>query len=163
MNMLISELGMLSADPFAWGAILLLAAFAGYALWHWRTCPILAGRVCPSAPSAAEAVDGALVDGPRYLLLMLGGIAATVTGLGFIAEAVFPTAAFYLLLGGLFVIQTEPARRELRLGELRVALAEAEGPDAVEAAIDRLRSAHHWLVALHFLVLIAAVVGLLSF
>jgi hypothetical protein len=163
MNMLIEELGRLSADPFAWGAVALLALSAGYTLWHWQVCPLLHGQVAVDEGAAAEAVDRPLVDGPRFLLLMLGGIAATVTGLGFIAQGIYATAAFYLLLGGLFVIQTEPARREIRQGELRVVAAGRQGEDDRQAALERLRSAHLWLVALHFQLLGATVAGLLAF
>ena len=163
MTMLIDELGMLSADPVAWGAVGLLAAFAAYAVWHWQVCPLLHERARIDRAEAAAAIARPLVDGPRYLLLMLGGIAATVTGLGFLAEGIYPAIAFYLLLAGLFVIQTEPARREIREAELRVVASELQGDDAREAAIERLRSAHLWLVGLHFVLLIGAAAGLLAF
>lgn len=163
MNMLIDELGKLASDPIAWGAIVLLAGFAAYALWHWRVCPLLHERARIDHAEAAAAIDRPLVDGPRFLLLMLCGIATTVTGLGLIAEGIHPALAFYLLLAGLFVIQTEPARREIRHAELRVVAAELQGEEAREAALERLRSAHLWLVALHFALLAGAVTGLLAF
>jgi len=163
VNMLLRELSALSSDPFAWGAVLLLASFAVYALWHWRVCPLLHERARIDRADAAAALERPLADGARFLLFMLGGIAATLTGLTFIAEGAYPTVAFYLLLAGLFVIQTEPARREVRQSELRVVAAELEGDEARHAALERLRSAHLWLVALHFLLLGGAATALLAF
>jgi len=160
MTMLIEELAALAGDPLAWGAVLLLGGFAVYALWHWRACPLLRERARITREEAAAAMQRRLVDGPRFLLLMLGGIAATVTGLTFIAQGVYPAVAFYLLLAGLFVTQTEPARRDIRHGELRVIAAEIQGEDAREAALERLRAGHLWLVALHFLLLGGAIIGL---
>ena len=163
MTMLLAELGRLAADPLAWGAIAALAGFTAHALWHWRVCPLVNARAQIDHAQAAAAIARPFVDGPRYLLLMLGGIAATVTGLGFIAEGIYPTLAFYLLLAGLFVIQTEPARREIREAELRVVASEFETEEARETTLSRLRSAHLWLVGLHVLLLVGAAAALLAF
>ena len=165
MDMLVSELGKLSEEPLAWGAVAILAAFALWSVWHWRACPMLReARVTEGdADAAIRLLEAPRVDGARYLVTMLGGIAATVTGLAFICEGIYPGAAFYLLLGGLFVIQTEPARREIRLAELRALAARRGGPYPAEEATDRLRMSHLALVAIHFILLAGAVAGLLAF
>ena len=163
MNMLVEELAAVAANPLAWGAVGVLALFAVYALWHWQSCPLLHGRARIDPAEAEARVSGGLVDGPRFFLLMLGGIAATLAGLTFIAEGRLPTLAFYLLIAGVFVMQTEPARRQVREAEFRAVAATLRDEEAQAAALARLRASHLWLVALHFLIFAAAIVALLAF
>jgi hypothetical protein len=158
--MLVEELRALADDPLTWAAVPALAAFAGHALWHWRTCPLLDRTKHVTLAEAEAAVDQPRIAGPRFLVLMLLGIAATLAGLSFIAEGIYPTAAFYLLLAGVFVIQTEPARLQIREAELRVVAAERHGEDARRIAIERLETLNIWLLSLE-LAILAGVMGFL--
>lgn len=163
MNMLIDELRMLAGDPLAWGAVPVLLAFAGWSVWHWWTCPLIARTAHISRAEALAVLGKPYFAGPRYFLLMVAGIVATVAGLTFIARGINPTLAFYLLLAGVFVIQTEPARLQLREAEYRVVASEALGLEDVESAVHRLESSNVWLITLHGVILVATVTFLLSF
>lgn len=163
MNMLIDELRMLAGDPLAWGAVPVLLGFAAWSVWHWRRCPLIARTAHISRAEAEAMMRRPYFAGPRYFLLMVAGIAATVAALAFIARGTYPTLAFYLLLAGVFVIQTEPARLQLREAEYRVVAAEAQGPEEVRAAIHRLESSNVWLVTLQGVILVATVAFLLCF
>lgn len=163
MNMLLEELARVAGNPLSWGAVAVLAAFAVYSVWHWRTCPLL--RVGPNVThtEAEAALNRPIAEGVRFLGLMLAGIALTLTALSFISLGIYPVVAFYMLLTGLFVIQTEPARRQIREAELRVVAAECQTEDVQEAALAQLRSGHQWLLTINFLLLLAAAVALLAF
>ncbi len=162
MTSLIDELHRLASDPIAWGAVPILAAFALYALWHWRSCPLLHRTAHITLAEAEGVVGKPYIAGPRFLLLMLAGIAATVAALTLIAEGIYPTLAFYLLVAGVFVIQTEPARLQLREAEMRVVAAEAIGPEAMQAAISRLETTIVWLVTLQVTILAGTVLFLVA-
>lgn len=162
MTMLIHELALVAESPLAWIAIAVLAAFALWQLWHWYRCPLLVDRAGVDRETAQAALDAPLADGPRFFLAMIAGIALTLTGLSFIAGGIYPVTAFYLLLAGVFVIQTEPARRQLREAELRVIAAQLLDPAEQEHALARLRSSHVWLVTLNFILLGVAALALLA-
>lgn len=162
MNMLIDELRAVAADPYAWGAVPVLLAFLLGALWRRRVCPLIhrAAEIGPAEARAAQARP--FSAGPRFALLMLAGIAATLAGLTLIEKGTYPTVAFYLLLAGVFVIQTEPARLQLREAEIRVIAAEAMPEDVREIAVERLETNHLWLISLQGVILIGTVAFLLA-
>lgn len=160
MNMLVEELTALADDPVTWAAVPVLGLFAAYSLWHWLHCPVLHRKRRPSLDEARAVVGQPRIAGPRFLLLMLLGIVATLAGLTFISEGIYPTAAFYLLLAGVFVIQTEPARLQIREAELRVLAVEAQGETAIRHAMERLETLNIWLVSLQ-LAILAGVIGFL--
>jgi len=157
--MLVENLGRISESPFAWSMLGLLGAIAALSLWRWSSCPILghtADPVDPAAPVPRHA-------GARFFLLMAAGIAATVAALTLIADGIRPVLAFWLMIGGVVVIQTEPIRLELREAETRALRALGCGEAASEAARARLRNAHRRLVAFNFIIAAAVGVGLVAF
>ncbi len=162
MNSLIDELHRLASDPIAWGAVPILAAFAIYAIWHRYSCPLLHRTAHITLEQAEKVVGKPHFAGPRYLILMLAGIAATVAALTLISEGIYPTLAFYLLVAGVFVIQTEPARLQLREAEMRVVAAEVMGPEARQSAIARLETSIVWLATLQATIFAGTVLFLLT-
>jgi len=163
MNMLIEELSAVAGHPLAWGAVAALGLFAVYSLWRQQRCPLLLHRPDVSQAEAQAMLERPVAEGPRFLVTMLAGVALTLTGLSFIAAGMLPIVAFYLLLAGVFVIQTEPARRQIREAEMRVIAAEVLSAEQREAAVERLASAHLWLVGLNFILTAGAVAALLAF
>lgn len=161
--MLIEELSMLAGDPVAWGAVPLLAVFCIYSLVHWWRCPLIHRTQHISLEEAANVVGKPVIAGPRFGLLMLAGVAATLAGLSFIAEGIRPTLAFYLLIAGVFVIQTEPARLQIREAEARVVTASAVGEEPARIAVERLETTNIWLISLQFSMLAAVVIFLAAF
>ncbi|MEM1344575.1 MAG: hypothetical protein AAGI34_08360 [Pseudomonadota bacterium] len=163
MNMLIEELQFVSGNPLSWAAVAVLLGFVLASVWRMRTCPLVRGKSSMSPAEAAELVDRPLVDGPRFFLTMGAGVALTITGLTLISEGIYPLMAFYALVAGVFVIQTEPTRREIRHFEMRVVAAHTQGEEAVTAAMARLCSAHLWLVILNGAMALATATLLYAF
>ncbi|GMG83481.1 hypothetical protein LNKW23_26940 [Paralimibaculum aggregatum] len=163
MNMLVDELRALSADPVAWGAVPVLAAFVVWSFASRRLCPLMncANRI--SDEEARKVAGGPRVAGPRFLVLMLVGIVAAVTGLKLIGMGLYSTLAFYLLLAGVFVIQTEPARLQIREAQHRVAAARNRGEEAVASEIQRLGASHNWLIGLQAIMLVGTALFLVAF
>lgn len=163
MNMLVENLRIVSESPLAWSVLAILAVFGIASAWRWSRCPILAGTMV-ATPEAARAITIEGEDtGPRFFLTMLAGIAVTIAGITLIANGIRPALAFCLLVAGVFVIQTEPARLQLREAERRALAATAEGGAALEDARAQLRTGHIWLFAINLLIVLAVTAGLLAF
>lgn len=162
MTMLIDELRALAANPVAWGAVPLLLAFLLYALYRRRHCPLIHRTATISVDEARAAQDRPFAAGMRFAFLMLAGIGATIASLTLIAGGTYPTLAFYLLVAGVFVIQTEPARLQLREAEIRAIAAEGLDEEVREIAIDRLETNHLWLIMLQALILVGTVAFLIA-
>jgi len=163
MAALLDELQMLAGNPVAWGAVPVLALFVLTSIWHWWTCPLIARTASITLEQARAVVGQPRIAGPRYFLLMMGGIVATLAGLTLIAEGIYPLLAFYLLLGGVFVIQTEPTRLQIRESEMAVVAARAHGEEAMRIAVERLETTAMWLMTIQCVMLAATVAFLLAF
>ncbi|MGF1447742.1 MAG: hypothetical protein ACFBRM_16310 [Pikeienuella sp.] len=163
MSMLVDELKALGESPLAWGAVPAIAAFVYRSYHNWRKCPLLHRAPQLTQNEALELVGRPKIAGPRYFLLMVAGIVATVTSLSLIAKGIYPTLAFYLLIAGVFVIQTEPARLQVRDAEVRLFAAQPHGPAARAAAMERLDWTNAWLVTLQATMLAGVIAFLLAF
>lgn len=163
MNLFVDELRALADNPVAWGAVPALALFATYSVIAWRKCPLLHRTAHISEAEAKAVLDRPQIAGPRFLILMVVGIAATVAGLSLIAEAIYPTLAFYLLLAGVFVLKTEPVRLQIREAEFRVVAARPHGKDAVGLALERLNENNTLLITLQVAILLGTTLFLLAF
>ncbi|MEO0621148.1 MAG: hypothetical protein AAFU49_12745 [Pseudomonadota bacterium] len=162
MTMLIDELRQLAANPFTWASVPVLLAFLLYALYRRRCCPLLHRTLTITPEQARASADQPYTAGPRFALLMLVGIVATIASLKLIADGTYPTLAFYLLVAGVFVIQTEPVRLRLREAETRVIASELYDEDVREVAIDRLETNHLWLITIQVVILLGTVAFLLA-
>ncbi len=163
MSLLLDELRSLGANPVAWAAVPVIAGFTLRSYYHWRHCPLLHKTRDLTHEEATEFLRRPQIAGPRYLLLMLAGMGATIAGLALIAKGVGSALAFYLLVAGVFVIQTEPARLQVREAEYRVLAAQPYGQAAERAAIERLDWTNGWLVTLQLVILTATLAFLLAF
>lgn len=163
MKMLVETLGAIGNSPYAWAIVGLIAAAALFSLYQYYTCPYLCHRRDISAAESAESLDRPFVAGARFVVVMLAGIAAILAGLTMISREVNPPLALLLIVAGVFAVQIEPAILRIQEAVNRVVAAHAQGPDAISAAEERLRTAHLWLVMTSFAILIAVVLALLAF
>ncbi|MEM1385884.1 MAG: hypothetical protein AAF713_18205 [Pseudomonadota bacterium] len=163
MKMLVSTLGMIGNEWLAWAAVGLLAALSAVPLYRFLHCPILAGTRKFTAEEAQDEIDSPFIAGPRFALGMLFGIGAIIAGLSLIAGDIVPVYGFLIVVAGVFVVQTEPARLRLREGQARAAAASLGGPEQQAEAADRLRYSHLFLITSHLAILVAVVAALLAF
>lgn len=163
MTALIETLQRASANPYAWVIVGLIALVAAISVYKWRTCPYLCGTIDIGQDESQARVDRPFVAGPRFVIVMLTGIAAMVVGLTLVSREVNPLLALLLIVVGVFAVQTEPAMLRIREATERLVAAQIQGPDQVAAAAERLRYAHIWLVTANFTLLLAVVLALLAF
>ena len=163
MNMLIVTLQQASANPYSWGIVGLIGAVAPFSYYKWRACPYLCHTKAISLDESHQQLNRSFVAGPRFVVVMLVGIAAIVTGLGMVSHEVNPLLALMLIVAGVFAVQIEPALLRIQESVARLVSAQCEGADAVTAAEERLRYAHLSLVTANFTIMIAVVLALLAF
>ncbi|MEM0923164.1 MAG: hypothetical protein AAGI13_08970 [Pseudomonadota bacterium] len=163
MNMLAETLAGISSSPYAWCAVAVLAAISIYSVVAWRICPVLNNADDISIEEAEKALNRPVTAGPRFLLMMLAGIAALIAGLYMVYRAADPGIAFVLVVTGLVVTQTEPARLMLRETTNRVVAARTSDEMVQQAAMHRLATNHLWLMATHFIILVSVIAALLVF
>ena len=163
MNMLIDELNMLSNDPKSWIVVLLLAGFAVHAIVGLLMCPYAHGKRSFSQEEVSEARLHKFRPGMRFPIMMLLGVALALAGLFMIASGTRPALALAMLVAGIVIMQTEPARLQLREQKFAV-VAATDGPeDKLMSARDRLRGSHRTLAVTQATIVIGVVGILLAF
>jgi hypothetical protein len=161
--MLVETLRAVGENPYSWAIVGLIAAATLFSLYQFRTCPYLhRTRAIPPEESAAS-LDRPFIAGPRFVVVMLAGIAAILAGLTMLSHEANPPLALLLIVLGVFAVQIEPALLQIREAVKRVIAAQFQGPEAIAAAEDRLRNAHIWLMMTSFTILIAVVLALVAF
>jgi len=163
MNMLVETLHTAGANPYSWGIVGLIAVATLASLYKFHTCPYLCHTREITSEESASSLDQPFAAGPRFILVMLFGIAAILTGLTMISHEANPPLALLFIVLGVFAVQIEPAMLRLQEAVRRVAAAQPQGPDAIAAAEDRLRNAHLWLVMTSATILVAVILALLAF
>jgi hypothetical protein len=163
MNMLVDTLHQVGESPYSWAIVGLIAAATLFSLFKFRTCPYLHHTKAIPPEESAASLDRPFAAGPRFVLVMLAGIAAILTGLTMLSHEINPPLALLFIVFGVFAVQIEPALLQIQEAVKRVTAAHAQGPEAITAAEDRLRNAHVWLVMTSFTILIAVVLALLAF
>lgn len=163
MNALIETFAMVSEDPVTWLGVAAMVALGLGAAIHAYRCPYLRCTAEVSREDAIRRLDNPLMAGPRFLIVMLAGIAAILAGLGLVANGVYPANAFLLIVAGVYLVQTEPIRLSIRESTDRVIAAEAAGPEAAAAERERLRSGHVYHVFMNFALAALVSAGLLAF
>ena len=163
MTALIETLHQASANPYAWAVVCLIALVAAISVYKWRTCPYLCHTADISQEQSQAQVDRPFVAGPRFVIVMLAGIAAMVVGLTLVSRQVYPALALLMIAVGVFAVQTEPALLQIRESVKRLIAAQVQGLDQVAAAEERLRYAHLWLVTANITLLLAVILALLAF
>lgn len=163
MNMLSETLRSVGGNPYSWVIVGLIAAAALYSVYQFYRCPFLCRTRRISPEESARSDDRPFAAGPRFIAVMLCGIAAILAGLTMISRDANPPLALLLIVFGVFAVQVEPAVLQIRESVKRVMAAQTEGPEAVAAAESRLRDAHLWLVITNVTILVAVVLALLAF
>lgn len=163
MTALIETLQQASANPNAWVLVALIALVTAISVYKWRSCPYLGRTKNISQGESQAQVERPFVAGPRFVIVMLAGIAAMMIGLTLVSRGVTPLLALLLIVVGVFAVQTEPALLQIRESVTRLIAAKVQGPDQVAAAEERLRYAHIWLVTANFTLLMAVILALLAF
>ena len=163
MKMLVEELQLLGSDPMAWIVVALLAAFAVQSAVAFRMCPYVNNTATYSDEEVNEARAHQFRAGPRLALMMIAGGALMLAGLFMIAHGIKPTLALGLLVTGIVVTQTEPARLQLREQKFALIAAQGQMVPAMQGARARLRASHRTLVVTNVVMLLAVIAGLLAF
>lgn len=163
MDMLIDELVSLANDPRAWFAVLGLALATAHAFWAYRTCPMSRADFSVTPEIARQTVHGARNHSPRFVALMLVGIVATVAGMAMISQGIKPPIALGLIAGGLFLVQTEPLRMQIRDRELRVIAAQDQPEEVQKGELERLQREHQNLLLTNLGLTLAVAAYLLIF
>ena len=163
MNMLIQTLHQASANPYSWAIAGLIAMVTLFSVYKWYACPYLCRTKAISPEESHQQLNRSFAAGPRFVVVMLGGIAAMLVGLSLVSREVYPLLALLLIAVGVFAVHLEPALLRLQDSALRVISAQCQGPEAIAAAEDRLRYAHISLVGANFTLLGAVVLVLLAF
>lgn len=163
MKMLIDSLQQVSADPYSWGVVALLGGAAGFNVYHWLRCPYLCHSQVISPEESRESLDRPFVAGPRFVIVMLAGIASILAGIAMVSRGMNPPLALLLIAGGVFAVQTEPGLLRIQEAARRVVAAQLEGAGAISSAEDRLRQAHLGMVTASVGTLVAVILALLAF
>lgn len=148
-------------DPLAWVVVGLLAAKSAYSIVHFRMCPFANGGRRDIDPDyARRMVDSPTRHSPRFLLLMLAGLALAIGGLYGLPSPDWGAVALAAMVVGVFLIVVEPSLLSIEDNQLRVAAAFARDDESHAIAKDRLRWAHRERLALEIglTVLVAAIV-----
>lgn len=163
MNMLIEELENLSTDPLAWIVVAIMAILSLIAMVQYMRCPLGRGIATITDEQTRAAQNNQNKIGPRFGLMMMGAMALAVTGLFMIADGVNTVLALILVIVGIVLIQTEPARLRIRDQTTQV-LAYRDAPEQAQAdARYRLRAGYRELAARNFALLAGVVAALLAF
>ena len=161
--MLIEELQGLSADWRSWIVVGCMAALAAFSVIARFSCPYVRGLNTPTDEQVAEAKEHRFSAGWRFGLMMVAGIALTLVGLFMIAGGIRPALALGLMVLGIVIIQTEPARLLIRDNERVVVASRDAGAAVLDVARARLRNSHQSLVLMNVGLLAALTVGLIAF
>lgn len=162
MERLIGELVSLAGDPRAWFVVAGLVAITGHSFYTYLRCPLVRGLDTIAPERARAAVHAERVHSTRYLVLMLLGIGLAVAGTAMIALSIRSPLALVMIAAGLFLTQTEPVRLNIRDRQLRVVASEIEGPEAREAAIERLRTEYRHLTLINLVLAIGVAVFIVA-
>lgn len=150
MQSVLSSFQSLCDDPVAWVLVGLVSAKALFSLVCFTRCPVRRQRRLVDARAAREAFNAPFVHAPRFLGLMLLGIALAIGGLYTLGHPELGPFALAAMVLGVFLMLTEPSQLGIEDATLRVMAARAEGGEAVRLALERLRSAHFGRLALEF-------------
>lgn len=162
MEHLINELMLLANDPRAWFAVAGLGAVAVHSIYTYLRCPLVHGQAHISPEQARAAIHGRHFHSPRYLLLMILGIALALVGMAMVATGARTPIALGLVAGGLFLVQTEPLRLNIRDRQLRVVAAQIEDQSAQQTAIVRLKGEYRQLIVTNLVLTALVAVYLLA-
>ena len=162
MEMMLTNIAALSADPKAWIVVAAVVLKALFSIYMSQRCPVMRGEIEISDDMQAAGKAYKVSPPPSFLIMMVGGIALAIIGLYMLPDPTYGPLALGALVIGVFMFMTEPTRLFVNASKMEVyATTGAEG-DANVLARDRLRSAHTER-AVYEVVIAAAAVALLYF
>lgn len=162
MNMLLETLANVGSHPVPWICVLIVALGAVLAARKCHTCQHLSGTAEVDYKDAKARLDQPFVAGAGYALVIVVGIVAMLISLAMIASSIAPVTAFVVLTAGVVTVQIAPIVLRMREGYDRVIAAEAQGPDAVAFARERLRDIYSALIAMSLGIAAIMALGLLA-
>jgi hypothetical protein len=145
---ILSSFADLCDAPLAWVMVALLAAKTLQSLLVYAHCPLISGSSAEIGAAAADAlVQRPVLHSPRFLILMLLGLALAIGGLYGLASPDYGAMALAALVIGVFLLIVEPSQLGIDENQLRV-IAAGEDSERRALAVDRLRYAHWERMAL---------------
>ena len=162
MNGLMNIIDVIGADPMAKWVVAALGLRALWTIIAWRKCPLARGTDALTPQQARDMRQQAFAHSWRFLLVMVTGIVLAVFGLFQLAEhgAEAPLALFMLILG-VYLFTTEPARHQVQDAERRV-LETSDGPaEQRELSASLLRGSHFRLISIEVGIVAMLLAGVL--
>ena len=163
MKMLVDTLHAAGDNPYSWAIVGLMGVASAVSLHKYRTCPYLRHTKTITPEESAASIIRPFAAGPRFVVVMLAGIGAILSGLAMLSAEANPPLALLLIVAGVFAVQIEPALLRVQEAVARVVAAQPQGAEAIAAAEDRLRSAHMWMAITSITILVAVILLLLAF
>jgi hypothetical protein len=160
METVLTSFRDLCDNPVAWLIAGAAAAKAAYSFVVFHRCPVV-NRAAGIAPEAARAaVNARHLASPRFLFMMLLGLALSIGGLYALRSPDAGPAALAAIVVGVFILLVEPSRLTIDDNTLRVAAARPDGGEGYEFALERLRGAHleRLVIEIGFAALLALVI-----
>ncbi|MEM7269819.1 MAG: hypothetical protein AAF401_11265 [Pseudomonadota bacterium] len=131
MEMLLTNLSELGSNPFAWGVAALVVLKAGFTTAQTVFCPLAKGTANISA-EASEVAQKTVFNPPlSFLFLVLFGMILAAGGLYMLADLTYGAIALGVIVVGMFLILTEPARLQVvgaQTGVIATAQMDGEAP-----------------------------------
>lgn len=140
-NVLASFRGLCGMS-LAWVIIAAVILKVVWSFVHYFTCPVLCQKPVTDPRAARAIVDARYFHSPRFLVLMLTGIALSVAGLYAMRDPGLGPIGLAALVFGVFILIVEPSQLSVLENTYRAAAARDEGPESLALALERLRAAH---------------------
>jgi hypothetical protein len=148
MRSVFESFAALCDNPVAWVVIGLVAAKTAHSAFYYFVCPFARGKVGVDAKQAEAMVQRRVLHDPRFLALMVLGIALAVGGLYALPSHDYGALGLAAVVLGSFVLVVEPSQLSINENQLRVAAASCAKGEAMELAVDRLRASHRERIVL---------------
>jgi hypothetical protein len=150
MDTVLTSFRDLCDDPIAWAVLAAVSLKALWSLTIYLRCPVCNNLPEIDPETARRLVDAKFRTSPRFLFLMLGGLALSIGGLYALRDPAVGPFALAAILLGVFVLLVEPSKLTIDDNTLRVAAARGRGGETYDLALDRLRGAHVERMAIEF-------------
>jgi hypothetical protein len=128
--------------PLAWVIVAAVILKVVWSLVHYYTCPVLCQAPDVDPRLAREKINARFFHSPRFLVLMLTGIALSIAGLYAMRSADLGALGLAALVLGVFILIVEPSQLSVLENTFRVSAARIEGTETHALALERLRAAH---------------------
>lgn len=148
-------------NPVAWGVVGLVALKTSYSVMTYFRCPLLRNRLQLSPEMADALVQRRVLHSPRFLALMMVGIALAVGGLYTVSNPIYGAIGLAAIVIGAFILIVEPSQLSIEENQLRVAAAGSTVGETLDLAMDRLRWSHLERISIE-IALTAALVAILA-